>query len=467
MALTKEQRDGLPAEHFAVPGKRKLPINDETHTRLAWDIVDRTGGLTEEERSSARSHILRRAKELGLDTSEWEKSLKHAADVVTITLRAMSLALPHVENHPNRMPFAGVLTRVDEPSDMPPSGSLGKRTYLSRDVAAAMLPSLLGMPIDFTPELDGHDAKRKIGTIMSANIVGNAIEIGGFFYAADFPDECDRIQAEKEDLGFSYEIRAQTRVTHGDLLEIVGGSFTGAAVLRKDKAAYQTTSLAANAAKELTMTKEEFEALFASALGPIATGLKTLTDDVTTLKASGAHLEANAAMRAKVAPHATAIRNCAAAMEGAGMGMHPQRGHVAALNRMAASMENDANMGKLPHIFRDHDWEMNAGADDRQAQPKIEDQPAFKAIADQISTLGTKLEDIKAAAFKAVQPPERKTISASSTALLAKGGIKEVPKEGLTESQVDAALQAAGVPLGQKTMAAKMQLANEGLLLRN
>jgi hypothetical protein len=36
--LTKEERDKLPAEHFALPDKRELPIHDETHTGLAWDM---------------------------------------------------------------------------------------------------------------------------------------------------------------------------------------------------------------------------------------------------------------------------------------------------------------------------------------------------------------------------------------------------------------------------------------------
>ena len=42
------------------------------------------------------------------------------------------------------------------------------------------------MGVNFIPSLDGHDAKRKIGLITSADIVGNAIRIAGFVYAADF-----------------------------------------------------------------------------------------------------------------------------------------------------------------------------------------------------------------------------------------------------------------------------------------
>lgn len=70
--LTKEERDALSDGDFAVPGKRELPMHDRRHVKLAWDMVDRTKDLTPEERRSARSRILRRAKELGIDTKDWE-----------------------------------------------------------------------------------------------------------------------------------------------------------------------------------------------------------------------------------------------------------------------------------------------------------------------------------------------------------------------------------------------------------
>ncbi len=71
--LTTEQRDALAESDFAVPGKRELPIQDEHHVRLAWDMVDRTQGLTPAERQMARTRILRKAKDLGIDTKTWNK----------------------------------------------------------------------------------------------------------------------------------------------------------------------------------------------------------------------------------------------------------------------------------------------------------------------------------------------------------------------------------------------------------
>ena len=75
MAVLKaEDRKALKADEFAVPGKRQLPIHDAKHVRLAWDMVDRTKGLTSSERAGARRKILSAAKKFGIDTSEWTKS---------------------------------------------------------------------------------------------------------------------------------------------------------------------------------------------------------------------------------------------------------------------------------------------------------------------------------------------------------------------------------------------------------
>ena len=116
--LSKLERDALPSSAFAVPGKRKLLIQDASHLRFAWDELERTQGLSEAEREEARRRILARARELGIDTSGWMRlqtmSLKLGA------LAAMSLAVPTTPDHPNKLPFAGVLTKINEPSDKAP-----------------------------------------------------------------------------------------------------------------------------------------------------------------------------------------------------------------------------------------------------------------------------------------------------------------------------------------------------------
>lgn len=91
---------------------------------------------------------------------------------LSLAATALSFDLPRLRRkHPNRLPFRGVLTVLDVPSDRAPSGSNNRRVLIPRAVAEAALPSLIGMALDYTPTLDGHDSRRKIGIITAADIV--------------------------------------------------------------------------------------------------------------------------------------------------------------------------------------------------------------------------------------------------------------------------------------------------------
>lgn len=109
-------------------------------------------------------------------------------------LEAMAIEMPTVAGHPNRVGFRGVLTVVDVASDRPPAGARGHRVVLTRRAAEAAIPSLLGMALDYTPSLDRHDVRRKVGVITRAEIVGRGIEVGGFLYARDFPEVVEEIE---------------------------------------------------------------------------------------------------------------------------------------------------------------------------------------------------------------------------------------------------------------------------------
>jgi len=120
---------------------------------------------------------------------------------------------------------------------------------LPRAVAERALPSLLGMAVDFAPGLRGHDVRRKIGVITRAEIAGDRLEVAGYLFGKDFPEIVREIRARRERLGMSYEVSrvrvADPSVPIWMLEEIV---FTGAAILERTAAAYQTTSLAATVA---------------------------------------------------------------------------------------------------------------------------------------------------------------------------------------------------------------------------
>ncbi|MGB8012373.1 MAG: hypothetical protein WCF68_12200, partial [Terriglobales bacterium] len=122
---------------------------------------------------------------------------------------------------------------------------------LTRRAAEAAIPSLMGMALDYSPALDRHDARRKIGVITRADIVGRVIEVGGFLYARDFPEIVAEIGRPGRDasartgsagLGMSYEITdALVEDITASVWVLNRVTFTGAAVLRRDKAAYRTT----------------------------------------------------------------------------------------------------------------------------------------------------------------------------------------------------------------------------------
>ena len=252
--VSTRERNRLPESAFAVPGKRKLLITDEAHTRLAWDMINRTQGLTSGEKAEARRRILRRAHQLGIDTEEWNV---HAASM-ELTIDAMSLMVPDVKGHPNRHPFSGIVTRIGQPSDKAPGGSMGKRVILTPEAVEAAIPSMLGMGVDYSHDFNGHDPERKIGIVTDAKAKGDALHIKGFFYAADFPHIVQEIVANRRALGWSYEliVNAGGSQVAGDFLVVSDFVFTGAAVLRKDAAAYSTTTLAA-ASEDQTMAEHE------------------------------------------------------------------------------------------------------------------------------------------------------------------------------------------------------------------
>ncbi len=110
-----------------------------------------------------------------------------------IDLKSMAVAMPEVAGHPNRAGFSGVLTMVDVPSQRAPSGAKGHLVVLTKRAAEAALPSLLGMALDYSPSLDRHDVRRKVGVITRAEIVGKNLELGGYLFARDFPEIVEEI----------------------------------------------------------------------------------------------------------------------------------------------------------------------------------------------------------------------------------------------------------------------------------
>jgi hypothetical protein len=163
---------------------------------------------------------------------------------VEMRLDAMAMLVPEVVGHPNRIPFEGVLTTVDEPSTRPPSGAKGHRVVLTAKAAREALPSLLGMAVGFTPGYDGHDVRRKCGLITEADVVGRELRVAGYVYGRDFPEVVKQLETGRPGtMGMSYELAdAQVEDMLAKVWTVTRAVFTGAAVLLRDKAAYGGTA---------------------------------------------------------------------------------------------------------------------------------------------------------------------------------------------------------------------------------
>jgi len=440
------------ADVFAFPRTRQVPIQDERQLAMAWQVVDAVKNVTEVERLEARGKIVARAKELNVDTTKWLKIAMMSLELSSLS--AMSLSVPTTENHPNKMEFSGVLTKVDQASDLAPHGSYGKKVLIPKDVAEKAIPTLLGMGIDLTTNMKGHDRKKKIGVITAAHVDGNDVRIGGFFYANDFPKECQSIQANKEILGFSFEAeRILVADLESDPLRIESLIFTGAAILEKNSAAYHSTSIAANA-EENEMTKEELAAALALALTPITTRLDAIEQK---------RIEA-ASVADKVANHAKALKDTAAAMQAAGVGCHATRGHAAILNHMADEMMAEAHRGSIPSVYSGMSMYGSAetGADTETKKQLKELKDGLDAANSTNADLKTKIKDLEAKASSG-SGPDRKTIPPRITSLMAKGNITLDAGEKLSIAALDAALKSTSLSTNDR-LELKVGLERAGLL---
>ena len=165
-----------------------------------------------------------------------------------LQLEAMALAMPEVSNHPEPAGISRGAHAGGVASQHSPSGARGHRVLLTQKATEAALPSLLGMALDYSPAMDGHDVRRKIGIITDADVLpaeaGGAgqLAVGGYLFAQDFPDVIEEISAGNGALGMSYEItNAWVPDPKAAVWTVTKFTFTGAAVLKRDKAAYPQT----------------------------------------------------------------------------------------------------------------------------------------------------------------------------------------------------------------------------------
>lgn len=152
-------------------------------------------------------------------------------------------------DHPNKSNFTGTLLIVDEPSTRPPNGADGHRILVPKDIAKKKLNTLIGMGINYQPnKLQSHNPRHKVGVITKAWIEGNQVKCSGIIYAKDFPEAARELKGSN--IGMSMELANVLVKNKNDTVwKLIDFHFTGATALYKNSAAYQKTSLAAQAAE--------------------------------------------------------------------------------------------------------------------------------------------------------------------------------------------------------------------------
>lgn len=149
--------------------------------------------------------------------------------------------------HPNTAPFTGTLLLLDEASDQPPHGSDGHPIFVPTKVAEKRLSTLPGMAINYQDDLEGHNPTKKIGVITRAWLDGRKVQVEGTIWKKDFPEALRTFRMNRGRLGMSMELGdVYVRDKDEDVWHLEDFHFTGATILKKDHAAYESTELAAS-----------------------------------------------------------------------------------------------------------------------------------------------------------------------------------------------------------------------------
>jgi hypothetical protein len=357
------------------------------------------------------------------------------------SIESMSLELPAVARHPNRHPFRGVLTLVDVASERAPAGARGHRVILTRAAAETAIPSLLGMGLGYRPALDGHDARRKVGIITSADIVGRSLEVRGYLFARDFPELVRELRAGgKTLLGMSYEI-ADARVADvkASIWKLTEVTFTGAAILRRSKAAYPDTWI------ELVPPGRPLGGLHAQARqhsGGQATtsSISTRKQPAPALLQSGPALQAGARMNEETTQQLIATtQRLAAAAE--------------ALSEAAGRLETQhRELGEQQHTLDDKIGRMVAAIEDQGAASVTD-------LKERVAQLERENAELKTHASRISANSTRKTLPPLVTALLSKSGVDSADK--IDAATLDKTLASLSV---EQRIAVKAQMARAGLI---
>jgi hypothetical protein len=165
-----------------------------------------------------------------------------------------SLVEVEAERRANKIPFTGILFRMDEPSESSPSKGSDYPLFISRTVAEPLIQAIAssgGLPIDVDDTLSKHSNPNIAGVMTTAEIQGSNFIVRGHLFPWSQKEKVGLILANQKHLGMSMNALANGAVIDRGgrkVFEIRDLELLGANVLFKDRATYQKTNFEAQIA---------------------------------------------------------------------------------------------------------------------------------------------------------------------------------------------------------------------------
>ena len=220
-----------------------------------------------------------------------------------VKLSLSNIEVTQVAQHPNKMLWRGIVTRIDSPSDFAPCGTGGKLLIISRNAAVNAASTMVNMPLNCVwpedyysncPEqaMTDHDKDNVIGTVTESEVIEDGLVCGGIVWKQNFPDVAYMINNAVEALGFSIEADILESTEDDETVTATNIVFTGLATLWKQCAAWQTTEFQQLVASRTNkdnqkqseviedMNEEQMKALLGEFLASVETKIGALEDKV-------------------------------------------------------------------------------------------------------------------------------------------------------------------------------------------
>jgi hypothetical protein len=285
----KESMCHLPHHSISSDGVLKLNINGLHAAASRFNQLS----VSSELKDKAKAHLRKHYNAIGEEIPDVLKASK-------VSLSLSDVTVTQAPQHPNKMLWTGIVTRVGSPSTAAPCGTGGKLLVLSPEAAKKACGSMVNMPLNCEwpdddiwcgacPEMamTGHDTGNIIGTITEANVVNDALVCSGVIWKQNFPDVAFMINNAVDALGFSIEADINASTESEDTVTATDITFTGLATLWKKCAAWESTEfqqLVASRKNEekddVTMNEEQMKALLDAMLANVKTELATVQASV-------------------------------------------------------------------------------------------------------------------------------------------------------------------------------------------